>query len=163
MATSQLKCLEDELEFVDITEASPQFYYSEKQRTALETLLSSGENDFQSYLKNEEMRNFLSREEAISIASSAVDSQLGKIECDDESELDDDLSISYWPGTTDVPTPMLDLGWPEGDTWKGITRAEVYTHPPSNNAPHIKVVIRRTIQSATKVLFHPYFLFYKAS
>lgn len=152
MANSQLKCLEDELEFVDITEASPQFYYSEKQRTALEKLLSSGENDFQSYLKNEEMRNFLSREEAISIASSAVDSKLGKIEYEDDLELDDDLSMSYWPGKTDVPTPMLDLGWPEGDTWKGITRAEVYTHPPSNNAPHIKVVIRRAIQSATKVI-----------
>ncbi|XP_018432025.1 PREDICTED: protein FAM83E [Nanorana parkeri] len=152
MANSQLKCLEDELEFVDITEASPQFYYSEKQRSALEILLSSGENDFQSYLKSEEMRPFLSREEVVSMASSAVDSQLGKIEYEEDSELDDDLSISYWPGKTDVPTPMLDLGWPEGDTWKGITRAEVYTHPPSNNAPHIKVVIRRAIQGATKVI-----------
>ncbi|KAM5132489.1 protein FAM83E [Mantella aurantiaca] len=152
MANSQLKCLEDELEFVDITEASPQFYYSEKQRTALETLLCSGESDFQSFLKNQEMRPFLSREEVICIASSAVDSQLGKTECEEDSELDDDLSISYWPGKTDVPTPMLDLGWPEGDTWKGITRAEVYTQPPTNNAPHIKVVIRKAIQSATKVI-----------
>ncbi|XP_072283376.1 protein FAM83E [Pyxicephalus adspersus] len=152
MANSQIKCLEDDLEFVDITEASPQFYYSEKQRAALETLICSGENDFQSFLKNEEMRHFLSKEEVVSIANSAVDSQLGNIEYEDDSELDDDLSISYWPGKTDVPTPMLDLGWPDGDTWKGITRAEVYTHPPSNNAPHIKVVIRRAIQSATKVI-----------
>ncbi|XP_075696092.1 protein FAM83E [Rhinoderma darwinii] len=152
MANSQVKCLEDDLEFVDISEASPQFYYSEKQRTALETLLSSGEANFHNYLKNEGVRPFLSREEVISLESSAVDSQLGKLEYEEESELDEDLSVSYWPAKSDVPTPMLDLGWPEGDTWKGITRAEVYTHPPTNNAPHIKVVVRRTIQNATKVI-----------
>ncbi|KAM9298933.1 protein FAM83E [Gastrophryne carolinensis] len=152
MANSQIKCLEDDQEFLDITEASPQFYYSEKQRIALETLLCSGENAFQTYLKNEGMRQFLSKEEVTSLETSAVNSQFGNIELDDESELDDDLSISYWPGKSDVPTPMLDLGWPDEDTWKGITRAEVYTHPPSNNAPHIKVVVRRAIQSATKVI-----------
>ncbi|XP_075047385.1 protein FAM83E [Mixophyes fleayi] len=152
MANSQVKCLEDELEFVDITEASPQFYYSEKQRTALETLMSSGQPAFQNYLKHERVRQFLSREEVASIESSTVDFQVGKTELEDDSELDEDFSISYWPGKTDVPTPMLDLGWPEGDTWKGITRAEVYTHPPSNNAPHIKVVVRRSIQNAIKVI-----------
>ncbi|KAM4016783.1 protein FAM83E [Anomaloglossus baeobatrachus] len=152
MANSQVKCLEDELEFVDISETSPQFYYSEKQRTALETLLSTGEAAFYNYLKNEGARQFLSREEVTSLESSAVDSQLGKLEYEEDSELDDDLSVSYWPGNSDVPTPMLDLGWPEGDTWKGITRAEVYTHPPTNNAPHIKVVVRRAIQNAIKVI-----------
>lgn len=152
MANSQVKCLEDELEFVDVSEASPQFYYSEKQRTALETLLSSGKTAFYTYLKNEGAREFLSQEEVVSLESSAVDSPLGKLEYEDDSELDEDVSVSYWPGKSDVPTPMLDLGWPEGDTWKGITRAEVYTHPPTNNAPHIKVVVRRAIQSATKVI-----------
>ncbi|XP_044134018.1 protein FAM83E [Bufo gargarizans] len=152
MANSQVKCLEDDLEFINISEASPQFYYSETQRTALEALLSSGEAAFNSYLKNEGARQFLSREEIISLESTAVDSQLGKLEYEEDSELDEDLTVSYWPGKSDVPTPMLDLGWPEGDTWKGITRADVYTHPPTNNAPHIKVVVRRTIQNATKVI-----------
>ncbi|KAG8567551.1 hypothetical protein GDO81_013676 [Engystomops pustulosus] len=152
MANSQVKCLEDELEFVDISEASANFYYSEKQRTALEKLLSSGEADFNNFLKNEGARQFLSREEVISLQSSAVDSQLGQIENEEDSELDEDLSVSYWPVKSDVPAPILELGWPEGDTWKGITRAEVYTHPPANNAPHIKVVIRKAIQNATKVI-----------
>ncbi|XP_073427284.1 protein FAM83E [Dendrobates tinctorius] len=152
MANSQVKCLEDELEFVDISDTSPEFYYSEKQRNALEILLSTGEAAFYNYLKNEGARQFVSREEVISLGSSAVDSQLGKLEYGDDSELDDDLSVSYWPGNSDVPTPMLDLGWPEGETWKGITRAEVYTHPPTNNAAHIKVVIRRTIQNSAKVI-----------
>ncbi|XP_056399321.1 protein FAM83E [Hyla sarda] len=152
MANSQVKCLEDDQEFVDISEASPQFYYSEIQRNALETLLSSGEAAFYNCLKNDGAREFLSREEVNSLKSSAVDSQLGKLEYEEDSELDEDTSLSYWPGRSDVPTPMLDLGWPEGDTWKGITRAEVYTHPPTNNAPHIKVVVRRTIQNATKVI-----------
>ncbi|XP_069598416.1 protein FAM83E isoform X2 [Ranitomeya imitator] len=150
MANSQVKCLEDGLEFVDISYTSPEFYYSEQQRNALEILLSTGEAAFYNYLKNEGARQFLSREEVISLGSSAVDSQLGKLECEEDSELDSDLSVSYWPGNSDVPTPMLDLGWPEGETWKGITRAEVYTHPPTNNAAHIKVVVRRTIQNAAK-------------
>ncbi|XP_053307930.1 protein FAM83E [Spea bombifrons] len=152
MANSQLQCLEEDQEFVDLTEGNPDFYYSEKQRTALETLLSSGAQAFQNCIKEEGIRHFLSKEEIISIESSATDSELGKIELEDDSELDDDGSISYWPGKSDVPTPMLDLGWPEGGNWKGITRAEVYTHPPSNNAPHIKVIMRRTIQNATKVI-----------
>ncbi|XP_053546633.1 protein FAM83E [Bombina bombina] len=152
MANSQLQCLADDCEFADVTESSPEFYYSEKQRTALETLLSYGEQAFQNCLKQEGIRHFLSKEEIDSIEKSVTDSQLGKIELEDESELDEDLSVSYWPSKSDVPTPGLDLGWPEEGTWKGITRAELYTHPPTNNAPHIKVVVRRTIQSALKVI-----------
>ncbi|KAM4650505.1 protein FAM83E-like isoform 1-T2 [Discoglossus pictus] len=152
MANSQLKCLEDDQEFTDITESSPDFYYSEKQRAALETLISSGVQAFKNCLKQEGLRHFLSKEEIASIESSATDSHLGKIELEDESELDEDLSISYWPGKTDVPTPMLELGWPEENVWKGITRAELYTHPPTDDAPHIKVVVRRTIQNAVKVI-----------
>uniref|UniRef100_A0A8C5PQ09 Scaffolding anchor of CK1 domain-containing protein n=1 Tax=Leptobrachium leishanense TaxID=445787 RepID=A0A8C5PQ09_9ANUR len=152
MANSQLQCLEEDHEFVEMTEGNSDFYYSEKQRTALETLLSSGAQGFQNCVKQEGIRNFLSKEEIALIETSATISQLGKIDLDDESELDDDVSISYWPGKSDVPTPMLDLGWPEGGSWKGITRAEVYTHPPTNNAPHIKVMVRRTIQNATKVI-----------
>ncbi|KAM3923536.1 protein FAM83E [Leptodactylus fuscus] len=152
MANSQVKCLEDDLEFVDISEANPNFYYSEKQRIALETLISSGEEAFYNCLQNEGARQFLSREEVTSIQSSAVDSQLGKVEYEVDSELDEDVSVTYWPGQSDVPTPMLDLGWPEGDTWKGITRAEVYTHPPTNNTPHIKIVVRKVIQNATQVI-----------
>ncbi|KAG8434058.1 hypothetical protein GDO86_012433 [Hymenochirus boettgeri] len=152
MANSQIKCLEDDLEFVDITETSPEFLYSEKQRTAIETLLSSGSDAFQKVLKKERIRQFLSKEEASSMVNSATDSQLGKIELEDDSELDEDISLTYWPARTDVPTPSLDLGWPEEAAWKGITRAELYTHPPTNNAPHIKVMVRRNIQKASKVI-----------
>eukprot|EP00079_Xenopus_tropicalis_P037243 XP_017951014.1 PREDICTED: protein FAM83E [Xenopus tropicalis] len=152
MANSQVKCLEDDQQFVDITETSPEFYYSEKQRTAIETLISSGLQAFENFIKKERIRQFLSKEEITSIVNSVVDSELGKLELEDDAELDEDVSVSYWPARTDVPTPMLELGWPEEGTWKGITRAELYTHPPSNNAPHIKVVVRRTIQKATKVI-----------
>ncbi|KAM4703737.1 protein FAM83E [Rhinophrynus dorsalis] len=152
MATSQLKCLEEDQEFKDVTETNPEFYYSEKQRTALETLLSSGAQAFQNCLKQEGIRHFLSKEEVALFESSATDSQLGKIVLEEDTELDQDLSISYWPVKSDVPTPILELGWPDGGDWKGITRAELYTHPPTGNTPHIKVVVRRTIQNATKVV-----------
>ncbi|KAM8927346.1 protein FAM83E-like [Pelodytes ibericus] len=152
MANSQLQCLDEDQEYVEMTEGNSDFFYSEKQRTALETLLSSGSQAFQNCVKQEGIRNFLSKGEIVSLESSSTDSKMGNIDVEDESELDEDLSISYWPGKSDVPTPMLDLGWPEVGSWKGITRAEVYTHPPTNNAPHIKVMVRRTIQSATKVI-----------
>ncbi|OCT73203.1 protein FAM83E [Xenopus laevis] len=152
MANSQVKCLEDDQQFVDITETSPDFYYSENQRTAMETLISSGSQAFENFIKKERIRQFLSKEEIAAIVNSVTDSQLGKLELEDDAELDEDVSVSYWPARTDVPTPMLELGWPEEGTWKGITRAELYTHPPTNNAPHIKVVVRRTIQKATKVI-----------
>ncbi|XP_075461457.1 protein FAM83E isoform X1 [Ascaphus truei] len=152
MANSQLKCLEEDQAFLEMTESSPECYYSEKQRTALETLLSSGAQAFHNCVKQEGIRPFLSPEEVTWIESSVVDSQLGKIDLGDDSELDEDLSISYWPGKSDIATPLLDLGWIDQGMWKGITRAEVFTHPPSDNAPHIKVVVRRTIQNALKVI-----------
>ncbi|XP_078511084.1 protein FAM83E [Lissotriton helveticus] len=152
MANSQLKCLEEEEAYVEVTESCPDFYYSEGQRLALDALLSSGPEAFQDCLKKDRLRHFLSEEEITCLRDLVKDYQPEEVELEEDPELGEDLSLSYWPGKTDTPTPVLELGWPEQGLWKGITRAEVFTHPPAENTPPIKEVVRRTIQNATKVI-----------
>ncbi|XP_053122414.1 protein FAM83E isoform X2 [Hemicordylus capensis] len=155
MANSQVLCLESEEPYVKVTESNPEFYYSEGQRLALETLLVEGEEGFKKCLAQEKLRHFLSDVELqeLKTAATAEDSRAlqpgGAGIC---SHGDQGSSLSYWPGRSDEPTPDLELGWPNNGAWKGITRAEVYTHPPGEGAPHIKELVRRCIQQATKVI-----------
>lgn len=60
-------------------------------------------------------------------------------------------SLTYWPGQSEEPAPVLRLGWPEDGAWKGITRAQLYTQPPSEGHPPLKELVRREIQAAHKV------------
>uniref|UniRef100_A0A3Q2T1R5 Family with sequence similarity 83 member Fb n=1 Tax=Fundulus heteroclitus TaxID=8078 RepID=A0A3Q2T1R5_FUNHE len=53
---------------------------------------------------------------------------------------------------SDTEVPSLDIGWPSGGMFKGVTRVSVHTHPPKDNGPHIKEVVRRLIQEASKVI-----------
>nr|XP_033818055.1 protein FAM83E [Geotrypetes seraphini]XP_033818056.1 protein FAM83E [Geotrypetes seraphini] len=152
MANSQLKCLDEDQAYPLLTETCPDFYYSEGQRLALDVLLSSGPSAFHDYIKAENLRHFLSQEEVARLEAVAEDFKVGEVDPEGDQELDEDMSLSYWPGKTDTPTPVLELGWPQQDTWKGITRAELYTHPPSENAPPIKELVRRSIQRSTKVI-----------
>ncbi|XP_077169045.1 protein FAM83E [Paroedura picta] len=155
MAGSQVKCLESEEPYAKVTESSPEFYYCEGQRLALEALLSKGKDAFQECLSQEKLRAFLSDGEQQELIAAATAKDLpappsggaGKHNRGDQGS-----SLSYWPGQSDEPTPDLELGWPEEGTWKGITRAEVYTHPPGEGAPHIKEVVRRCLQQANKVI-----------
>lgn len=152
MAGSQVHCLESEEPYVKITESNPEFYYSEGQRLALESLLTEGKEAYKKRLSQEKLRPFLSDGELQQLTSVAEDSPApptdGARIC---SHRDDGSSLSYWPGQSDEPAPELELGWPDNGSWKGITRAEVYTHPPGEGAPHIKEMVRRCIQKANKV------------
>ncbi|KAH0626466.1 hypothetical protein JD844_001457 [Phrynosoma platyrhinos] len=155
MAGSQVRCLESEEPYVKITESNPEFYYSEGQRLALEALLSEGEEAFKECLAQEKLRPFLSDAELkeLKAAVKVEDGQVsGSGGSGKQTFGDEGSSLSYWPGRSDEPTPELDLGWPDNSAWKGITRAEVYTHPPGEGEPHIKELVRRCIQQANKVI-----------
>ncbi|XP_008115432.1 protein FAM83E [Anolis carolinensis] len=155
MAGSQVRCLESEAPYLKITESNPEFYYCEGQRLALEALLSEGEEAFKKSLIQEKLRPFLSDAELRELKAEVKEEdwqtsepvELGKLNHDG-----DESSFTYWPGRSDEPTPELELGWPSNNVWKGITRAEVYTHPPGEGAPHIKELVRRSIQQADKVI-----------
>ncbi|XP_006009721.1 protein FAM83E [Latimeria chalumnae] len=152
MANSQILTLDDDFVATKVTEDNPEFYYSEDQRLALEALLTSGPAAFHKYLEMGRVRGFLSQDEVARIEISAERHRPAEAWLEKDAELEDDLSLTYWPNKSDVPIPDLDLGWSEEGLWKGITRAMVYTHPPAENQPHIKEMVRRRIQNAQKVV-----------
>ncbi|XP_044844391.1 protein FAM83E-like [Mauremys mutica] len=149
MAASQLDCLEDAPAGTPVTESSPEFFYSEGQRLAVEALLAGGQSAYVQRLAQDRLRPFLSDDELRHLAEAARDVPEPAGECDGDA---DELSLSYWPGCSDEPIPELELGWPLDGNWKGITRAEVYTHPPGDGAPKVKELVRRKIQEAAKVV-----------
>lgn len=159
MAASQLAALEGEESGaggLPLTEASPGFLYSEGQRLALEALLSKGAEAFEACVQREGLRPFLSGEELRSLAAAAEDwtacKQLPGRAAEGATATDRDSgSLTYWPGRSDELAPTLRLGWPEDPTWKGITRAQLYTQPPDEGHPPLKELVRQEIQAACKV------------
>ncbi|XP_041038271.1 protein FAM83E-like [Carcharodon carcharias] len=158
MAASQLECLEEDNVNVQLSECFPQFVYCERQRHALEALMGEGLGAFHQCVKREGLRPFLSAEEARRIHASAEDYRHGmgaagpgEGEGEEGSEKGQDLSLTYWPVKSDTQAPYLALGWPETGMWRGITRVTVYTHPPMENTPTIKEVIRKLLQKANQV------------
>ncbi|XP_012862103.1 protein FAM83E [Echinops telfairi] len=161
MAASQLAALDDldsgpgEL---PLTEASPGYLYTEGQRLALETLLSEGAEAFENCVLQERLRPFLSADEVRVLAASAEDWTTAVPEPSGAAEgaaLTNGLasdSLTYWPGQSEEPAPVLRLGWPEDPAWKGITRAQLYTQPPAEGHPSLKEVVRRELQAASKLV-----------
>nr|XP_012609583.1 protein FAM83E [Microcebus murinus] len=160
MAASQLAALDGEESgagVLPLTEASPGFLYSEGQRLALEALLSEGTEAFQACVQREGLWPFLSRDEAQGLAAAAEDWPVAKPEPGGTAEgaaaTEEDVgSLTYWPGQSEQPAPVLRLGWPEDSAWKGITRAQLYTQPPAEGHPPLKELVRREIQAAHKLV-----------
>ncbi|KAK7144100.1 hypothetical protein R3I94_010507 [Phoxinus phoxinus] len=157
MAESQLVCMEDGLMPTAVPESRPQFYYSEQQRAALEMLLAHGDGAFKSLLKDEKSQDFLSAREIKAITNTFVKYQHeeddgGASENRAKRDASDSMRSTYWPQMSDTDVPPLDLGWPSSGLFKGVTRVCVYTHPPKENSPHIKEVVRKLIQESCKVV-----------
>ncbi|XP_076871827.1 protein FAM83F-like [Brachyhypopomus gauderio] len=159
MAESQLMCMEDGHINEKIPESRPEFYYSEEQRAAVEELLKNGDGAFKTRLKEDNFMDFLSAREIKVITGTHV---MYKTDESDEEQKkrfqkrrdDDDSSLrsTYWPEMSDTEVPPLDMGWPSGGFFKGVTRVAIHTHPPKDNGPHIKEVVRKLIQGAVKVI-----------
>uniref|UniRef100_A0A3Q2PM35 Family with sequence similarity 83 member G n=1 Tax=Fundulus heteroclitus TaxID=8078 RepID=A0A3Q2PM35_FUNHE len=153
MALSQIQCLDDYNVNPRIHESKPEFFYSEEQRLALEALLRDGREAFGKYLESRGLRGFLSdlEQETLTAALEPFDpdSELFPRDAEDESE---PLSLQYWPEVSDTSIPQMDLGWPEGNSYRGVTRTSVYTQPPMEGQAHIKEVVRKMIAQAQKVI-----------
>ncbi|XP_011834792.1 PREDICTED: protein FAM83E [Mandrillus leucophaeus] len=157
MAASQLAALEGVDSGPRVPGASSGFLYSEGQRLALEALLSKGAEAFQACVQREELRPFLSADEVQGLAAAAEDWTVAKPEpgrmADGAPTADGDAgSLSYWPGQSEQPAPILRLGWPVDSAWKGITRAQLYTQPPGEGQPPLKELVRLEIQAAHKLV-----------
>ncbi|XP_078415066.1 uncharacterized protein LOC144690991 [Cetorhinus maximus] len=185
MALSQLLCLDEGNINYRTNESKPEFYYSEPQRLALETLLASGAPAFREAVAKENLREFLSELDIEKILGSMRDflpegprpqgqgeegpeegeggggggeeegrggEEEGEGRKASEEPEKKPLSLHYWPDTSDVSRPCLELGWPDSSAYRGVTRANVYTQPPVAGSIHIKEMVRRMISQAQKVI-----------
>ncbi|XP_003801571.1 protein FAM83E [Otolemur garnettii] len=160
MAASQLAALEGVESgsgVLPLTEASPGWLYSEGQRLALEALLSEGAKAFQACVQHEGLQPFLSEDEVQGLAVAAEDWTVAKQDpiwaAEGATITEEDVgSLTYWPGQSEQPAPILRLGWPVDSAWKGITRAQLYTQPPAEGHPPIKGLLRQEIRAAHKLV-----------
>ncbi|XP_032419939.1 protein FAM83F [Xiphophorus hellerii] len=161
MAESQLMCMEDGHIGVKVPESKPEFYYSEEQRAAIEELLKNGDGAFKTRLKEDNAKDFLSAREVKVLVSTfkqydSNDTSSSSSQTAEQgvagTDADSGVHSTYWPLMSDTEVPSLDIGWPSGGFFKGVTRVAVHTHPPKDNGPHIKEVVRRLIQEASKVI-----------
>jgi hypothetical protein len=160
MAESQLMCMEDGQIRPAVPENKPEFYYSEAQRAAVEELLKNGDGAFKTRLKEDKANDFLSAREVKYLLANFKDNTNADAQSTaspakaEGSSGDSGLHSTYWPQMSDTDVPPLDIGWPSGGFFRGVTRVAVHTHPPKDNGPHIKEVVRRMIQEASKVQAH---------
>lgn len=128
-------------------------HYKEAYRLAIDRLVSSGRDSYLEFLKGERIGSFLSEEELHFITENAE--QLPPQNHAEEingSPDNQSSSGTYWPVHSDVDTPDLDLGWPEVMHDKLQTNIDLLFHPPRQNNPTIKEVIRKHIQDARQVV-----------
>lgn len=151
MALSQIQCLNEHHVNLRIYQSKPEFLYSEEQRLALEKLLDEGPVCFQEFIKTNQIRPFLARLSA-SVEPYCPDLPEYSAGFDGESDATR-RSLQYWPERSDDSLPQLELGWPQGASYRGVTRVAVAVHAqlPLHGDAHIKEVIRRTITQAQKV------------
>ncbi|KAE8283017.1 Protein FAM83G [Larimichthys crocea] len=153
MALSQLQCLDDNHVNPRVHESKPEFLYCEDQRLALEALLQDGREAFLKYLEARGLRLFLSDPELEALAGAVEPYDPGSELFSDSAEDDEPpLSMHYWPELSDTSIPQIDLGWPDSDAYRGVTRTTVHTQPPLDGQAHIKEIVRKMIAQAQKVI-----------
>ncbi|KAI7803757.1 uncharacterized protein fam83ga [Triplophysa rosa] len=155
MALSQVQCLDDSHINLRTSESKPDFFYSEEQRLALETLIHEGRDAYEDHIKTNNIRCFLSDLElerflnTVEVYSPGSPHDNAELYGESDGE---DVSLQYWPDLSDYSIPQLDIGWPDWASYRGVTRVQVYTQPPYDGQPHIKAVVRKMIGQAQKVV-----------
>ncbi|XP_061837573.1 protein FAM83G-like isoform X2 [Nerophis lumbriciformis] len=153
MALSQIQCLDDNHVNLRTNESKPDFLYSEDQRLALETLLQEGRQALAKFLQDRQMRSFLSDLELDGLTAAQEPYNPGLDLYPEGAEEDEPpLSLHYWPDLSDMSIPQMDLGWPQSEGYRGVTRTYVHTQPPMEGDTHIKEIVRRMIAQAQKVI-----------
>lgn len=157
MSNSQEQSLNENLVFLPVDESSPEFLYCEKEREAVERLLNAGPEAFYSSVGTERSGCFLSSEEISQITSWAQSYHFTQPQLQQEDGVDsspelEDFCSTYFPGYTDVPTPNLELGWPEKNPWELKASVTVHTSPPAEGQPPVRQIIRHHLQKASEVI-----------
>lgn len=157
MPNSQEESIDEHAVILPVNESSPEFLYCEKERQAVERLLSAGPEAFYSSISTEHTSCFLSPEEVKHLTSWAQDCHFNQLQVQREengmessSEMED-LSSTYFPDHLDYPPPRLELGWPEKRPQVPMGSITVHTSPPAVGDRPIREIIRRHLQQASQV------------
>lgn len=153
MSNSQEQSLDEDVVFLPVNESSPEFLYCEKERQAVERLLSAGPEAFYSSVGTERSGCFLSSEEVGQISGWAQDYRFNLLQTHGEigSSGTEDFCSTYFPSYSDTPAPDLELGWPDKSPWVPKGSVTVYTSPPAEGEPPVREVIRWHLQKASQV------------
>ncbi|XP_054455635.1 protein FAM83B [Anoplopoma fimbria] len=146
---SLLSSLRGELKSEDFIQP----HYKESYRLAIDCLASGGRDSYQEFLKGERLGSFLSEEELLFITENTENLPPKHQEEEINGAPDNESSSgTYWPVHSDVCAPDLELGWPDVMQEKLQTNIDLLFHPPRQNNPTIKEVIRKRIQDARQVI-----------
>ncbi|XP_049901060.1 protein FAM83B-like [Epinephelus moara] len=129
-------------------------HYKETYRLAIYALLCGGKEAYEEFLRAEQISHFLSEQEILFILENA---ELPVVENDDDCSegkrpTGEASPSTYFPTESDEEVPDLDLGWPEVSLESVDTNISLLFHPPRQNTPTIKEVIRKQIQEARQVI-----------
>ncbi|XP_068177893.1 protein FAM83B-like [Antennarius striatus] len=143
---SWLSSLKDDDEPVYI-----QPHYKEAYRLAIYALLCGGKEAYEEFLVEEQISHLLSEEEILFILENA---ELPVLEDDADAKRSKDVAApsTYFPTESDEEIPDLELGWPEVSLEGVDTSISLLFHPPRQNTPSIKDVVRKQIQEARQVI-----------
>ncbi|XP_024124921.1 protein FAM83E [Oryzias melastigma] len=152
MPNSQELSLDENAVFLPVDESSTGFLHSEREREAVEELLSAGAEAFYSTIGPERFGCFLSPEE-VGQMSNWVQNWVQPEEENglERNTLAEEYCSTYFPEPFDFPAPNLDLGWPE-DQPCGKNSLMVYSSPPVEGQPPVREIIRTHLQEAKKVI-----------
>ncbi|XP_059838070.1 protein FAM83B [Hypanus sabinus] len=127
-------------------------HYKEWYRLAIDKLVDEGIPGYDEFLTKEGQGRFLAEEELYFIKENVRKPPPISINTFEDTT-DGSSSGTYWPVQSDTEAPDLDLGWPY--VIKGLetkTKIDLYFHPPREDSPTIKEIVRKLIRSAHQVI-----------
>ncbi|KAM7009799.1 uncharacterized protein LKV04_001723 [Tautogolabrus adspersus] len=151
---SNLSCLSSLKEEDSAVYVQP--HYKETYRLAIYALICGGREAYEEFLRAEQISHFLSDEEILFILQNGELCAVEDKEEDSEEKRPTDeieaRTSTYFPTESDEEVPDLDLGWPEVSLEGVDTSISLLFHPPRENTPSIKEVVRKQIQEARQVI-----------
>ncbi|KAM9857373.1 uncharacterized protein ACBR49_001003 [Aulostomus maculatus] len=149
MMASSLSCLSSLKE--DNSPVYVQPHYRESYRLAIYALLCGGTEAYEEFLRAEQISHLLSEDEIFFILDNA---EVPVVEdgCEGQRVTEDHSPSTYFPTESDEEVPDLDLGWPVVALEEMDTSISLLFHPPRQNTPTIKEVVRKQIQEAKQVI-----------
>ncbi|XP_067839798.1 protein FAM83B [Heptranchias perlo] len=147
--SSHISSLGDEYRTEDYVEP----HYKEWYRIAIDALADGGIPAYEEFLAKEGLSEFLAKEELYFIKDNVKKVSPLLTTYTLENDNDSSSSGTYWPVQSDIDAPDLDLGWPY--VIKGLetqSKIDLCFHPPRENSPTIKEIVRKLIKNGQQVI-----------